>query len=328
MTEPTTIPHGGYSDTTGPVLRVESRVQIAEGVVSLELADPHGRRLAPWTPGSHIDLILPNGMSRQYSLCGDRWDTYRYRVAVLNEAESRGGSKWIHDNLQTGDTLGYGGPRNSFPLVPSERYLFIAGGIGITPIIPMIETATRIGRPWKLLYGGRNRGSMAFLEELEAHDNWVHVAPQDEVGLLDLASVVAEWEPDTKIYCCGPPALLAALEAECRGLPPHSLRTERFTAPKADAESSQDVPFVITLARTGREINVASGASALDALAAAGVGILSSCRQGTCGTCEVGVVSGTPDHRDSVLTTADRAAGDCIITCVSRALSRNLTLDI
>nr|WP_228003265.1 PDR/VanB family oxidoreductase [Nocardia australiensis] len=307
-------------------LRVESREQVSADVVSLTLADPLGQRLPPWTPGSHIDLILPNGMSRQYSLCGNRWDTYRYRVAVLNEPDGRGGSRWIHENLREGEVLGYGGPRNHFPLVPADRYLFIAGGIGITPIIPMIEQAVRTETPWRLVYGGRNRQSMAFLDDLERHGERVHFAPQDEVGLLDLDAALADVEPGTKVYCCGPAGLLEAVEAACRHLPPYALHTERFTA--SAAESSQDRPFTLSLLRSGTDIGVPPGVSALDALANAGIGILSSCRQGTCGTCEVTVVDGVPDHRDSVLSEVDRQAGDCMISCVSRAQTERLVLDL
>lgn len=314
---------------TGPMLaalRVESREQVSADVVSLTLADPLGQRLPPWTPGSHIDLILPNGMSRQYSLCGNRWDTYRYRVAVLNEPDGRGGSRWIHENVREGDVLGFGGPRNHFPLDPADRYLFIAGGIGITPMIPMIEQAVRTERPWRLLYGGRSRQSMAFLDDLERFGEHVHIAPQDEFGHLDLDAALADVGPGTRVYCCGPAGLLEAVEAACRHMPPYTLHTERFTA--SAAESSQDRPFTLRLLRSGTDIDVPPGVSALDALADAGIGIVSSCRQGTCGTCEVTVVDGMPDHRDSVLSEVDRQAGDCMISCVSRARTERLILDL
>lgn len=307
-------------------LRVETRERVAHNVMTLTLTDPSGRRLPPWTPGSHIDLILPNGMSRQYSLCGDRWNTYQYRIAILDEPNGRGASHWLHTNVQEGDLLGYGGPRNHFPMVPAESYLFIAGGIGITPLIPMIDQAARTGRPWKLLYGGRTRHSMAFRAELESHGDPVHIAPQDEVGLPDLANWINDLEPNTKVYCCGPAGLLQAVESACRQCLPDALHTERFEAPTRD--SSQDRAFTLKLLRSRREIEVGAGMSALDALSEAGIGILSSCRQGVCGTCEVPVVDGIPDHRDSVLDETDRQAGDCIITCVSRAHTDHLALDL
>lgn len=315
------------TDSVSSTLRVESRTQVSADVIALTLTDPAGGRLPPWTPGSHIDLILPNGLSRQYSLCGDRWDTFTYRIAVLNETAGRGGSRWIHENLRKGDVLGFGGPRNHFPLFPAERYMFIAGGIGITPLLPMVQHAVRLGVPWSLLYGGRTRKSMAFLDELNKHGDNVVIAPQDEVGLLQLKDVLAEgWKDGTKVYCCGPAPLLTAIENACQNLPAHTLHTERFAA--TSLNSAQDRSFTLTLQRSGTEITVPPGTSTLDALSAAGIGILSSCRQGTCGTCEVAVTAGVPDHRDSVLNEADRAANDCIITCVSRAHTSTLTLDL
>ncbi|WP_254923126.1 PDR/VanB family oxidoreductase [Rhodococcus sp. OK302] len=324
---------GGGAETMSPngfgqaaALRVEAREQVAENIISLTLADPSGNRLPPWTPGSHIDLILPNGMARQYSLCGNRWDTYHYRIAVLREPNGRGGSEWIHANVDEGDILGYGGPRNHFPMVPAEQYVFIAGGIGITPLISMIEQAVRTGRSWRLLFGGRSRQSMAFLEELERYTEHVHIAPQDEVGLLDLDDWIPGLDPGTKVYCCGPTGLLDVVESACRKCPPYTLHTERFEAPAH--ESSQDRSFILKLQRSGIELEVEPGTSTLDALSGAGIGIISSCRQGTCGTCEVPVVDGIPDHRDSVLDEVDRQAGDCMIACVSRAHTPQLTLDL
>ncbi|MGH3633930.1 MAG: ferredoxin reductase, partial [Mycobacterium sp.] len=167
-------------------VRVVAKTAVAEGVVALTLRHPADRRLPDWAPGAHIDLILPNGLTKQYSLCGDRWDAHTYRVAVLREADGRGGSMYVHDTLTVGDVLAIGGPRNNFPLVPSRRYLFIAGGIGITPLLPMIVQAELLGADWRLLYGGRSLRSMAFLDELKAYHDRVVLAPEDEVGLLDL----------------------------------------------------------------------------------------------------------------------------------------------
>src|SRR5829696_5054505 len=158
-------------------LRVTAKEIRADGVLTLELTAPSGGRLRDWTPGSHIDLVLPNGLTRQYSLCGDRWDPSTYRVGVLLEPESRGGSTYVHDDLQVGDLVGVGGPRNNFALVPSEQYRFVAGGIGITPILPMLRQAEMIGADWRLLYGGRQRSSMAFLGELAGYGDRVLVRP-------------------------------------------------------------------------------------------------------------------------------------------------------
>lgn len=237
-------------------LEISAKEQVAEGVVALTLTHPAGARLPDWTPGSHIDLVLPDGTIRQYSLCGDRWDPYAYRIAVLREPASRGGSAYVHDRLRPGDRVGLGGPRNHFPLVPSETYLFVAGGIGVTPLLPMVHQAHLLGVDWQLLYGGRTRASMAFRDELTAaYGDRVHVVPQDELGLLDLAAWLGTSRPDTKVYCCGPGPLLDAVGAVCGSWPSYALRTERFTA-AAQATPVRDTSFVVELRRTGRTVTV------------------------------------------------------------------------
>jgi ferredoxin-NADP reductase len=308
-------------------LRVAAKTEVADGVVALELAHPDGARLPDWTPGAHIDLVLPNGLTRQYSLCGDRWDAHSFRVGVLREVAGRGGSAYVHDQLRPGDLVGVGGPRNNFPLVPAQRYLFVAGGIGITPLLPMVHQADLLGVEWQLLYGGRQRASMAFLDELAGYGDRVRMVPQDEAGLLDLPGYLGEPRADTRVYCCGPAPLLAAIEAACAGWPAHTLHTERFVA--ADqAAPVRTAPFEVELARSGTTVTVRPGTSVLDAVAAAGVDVLSSCRQGICGTCETTVLAGAPDHRDSLLTDGERATGDCMFLCVSRALGDRLVLDL
>jgi ferredoxin-NADP reductase len=308
-------------------LEVRAKETVADGVVALTLGHPDGTRLPDWTPGSHIDLVLPDGTTRQYSLCGDRWDPYTYRVAVLREPAGRGGSAYVHDRLAPGERVGVGGPRNHFPLVPADRYLFLAGGIGITPLLPMIHQAELMGIDWQLVYGGRSRASMAFRAELEAaYGDRVHQVPQDECGLPDLAAWLSEPAPGTKVYCCGPGPLLAAVEEACAHWPPYSLRTERFTA--ALAGPVRRAPFEVELRRSGRTVTVTEDTTVLRALRGAGVDVLSSCEQGVCGTCLVPVLDGTPDHRDSVLAEHERAAGDCMMPCVSRCRSPRLVLDL
>jgi ferredoxin-NADP reductase len=308
-------------------LRVTSKDVQAEGVLTLELAAPSGGRLRDWTPGSHIDLVLPNGLTRQYSLCGDRWDPFTYRVGVLLEPESRGGSTYVHDSLQPGDLVGVGGPRNNFPLVPSEQYLFVAGGIGITPILPMIRQAEMLGADWRLLYGGRRRDSMAFLGELERYGDRVLVRPQDEFGLLDLTGFLGEPREGVRIYSCGPGPLLAAMERACAGWPPHALRTERFVAEEAGAPA-RTAPFEVELARSGTTVTVTPDMTVLEALNGIGVEVLSSCRRGVCGTCETTVLAGRPDHRDALLDDDERDVNDCMYICVSRSRDERLVLDL
>jgi ferredoxin-NADP reductase len=296
--------------------------------VALTLEHPAGRRLPDWTPGAHLDLVLPGGLTRQYSLCGDRWDAFSYRVAVLREPDSRGGSAYVHGELAEGDLVAIGGPRNNFALAPSERYLFVAGGIGITPLLPMIHQAELLGADWRLLYGGRTRRSMAFTGELARHGDRVTLAPQDEHGLLDLERWLPEQPgPDLKVYCCGPAGLLEAVERRCAGWPAGRLRTERFAAADLGAPARNE-PFEVELRRSGVSVTVTPGQSVLEAINRAGIGVLSSCRQGLCGTCETGVLEGEPDHRDALLDDAERAAADCMIVCVSRARSDRLVLDL
>lgn len=308
-------------------LRVVDKSPVAEGVVALTLAHPRGNRLPDWAPGAHVDLVLPVGLVRQYSLCGDRWDSRTYRVGVLREPASRGGSVFIHDELPVDATVSIGGPRNNFPLVPAERYLFVAGGIGITPLLPMVHQAELLGADWRLLYGGRTRRSMAFLDELARYGDRVTVCPQDECGLLDLDTWLGNPDWGRKVYCCGPEPLLAAVEQRCADWPSGLLRTERFV-PKEQGAPVRSEPFEVALARTGRSVTVRPEQSMLEAVAGIGVNVLSSCRQGTCGTCETGVVAGVPDHRDSILDDTERAAGDCMFLCVSRSRTERLVLDL
>ena len=313
--------------TDQATLRVTAKQVQSDGVLTLELAALSGGRLRDWTPGSHIDLVLPNGLTRQYSLCGDRFDAFRYRVGVLREPAGRGGSAFVHDELAVGDLVGVGGPRNNFALVPSEQYLFVAGGIGITPLLPMIRQADLLGADWRLLYGGRRRASMAFLDELAGYGDRVQVVPEDEFGLLDLRGFLGEPRDGVRLYCCGPAPLLAAMEATCVDWPPYALRTERFVADERSAPV-RNAPFEVELARTGTTLTVTLGETVLDAVGSAGVDVLSSCRQGICGTCETTVLAGEPDHRDTLLDDDERAAGDCMYICVSRSCSDRLVLDL
>ena len=310
-------------------LVVSEKTPSADGVVSLVLTRPTGTRLPDWEPGAHIDVTLASGETRQYSLCGDRWDAHRYRIAVLREVAGRGGSAFVHDQLAPGDHVILGGPRNNFPLVPSARYLFVAGGIGITPLLPMITQAEIVGADWQLLYGGRRRASMAFLDELAAFGDRVRVVPEDEAGLLPLAEVLGSPRTDTVVYCCGPGPLLDAVAevVALAGWEPHRLHTERFSVDELAAPVRAE-PFELELARTGITVTVPPELSVLHAARQAGATTLSSCEKGTCGTCETTVLDGVPDHRDSILADHERTAGTCMFPCVSRAASDRLVLDL
>ena len=303
-------------------LRVSHRAEGAEGVVVLELADPDGGELPAWTPGAHVDLRLTGDLTRQYSLCGDPADRSVWRVGVLREPDGRGGSAYVHDELAEGQDVDVRGPRNNFELAPSPRYLFIAGGIGITPILPMTAAAQAAGAEWELHYGGRSRRSMAFLEELEGT-----VHPQDEVGLLDLDALLGTPREDTLVYCCGPEPLLAAVEEHCAAWPAGALHVERF-APKDADDPVLSGSFEVELSISGQTLTVGPDETVLAVLEAAGVDVLSSCQEGTCGTCETTVLEGEVDHRDSLLTPEEQAANDTMYVCVSRAACPKLVLEL
>ncbi|GAB3005002.1 PDR/VanB family oxidoreductase [Saccharothrix stipae] len=298
---------------------LERKELIADGVVRLTLRHPHGEPLPAWEPGAHVDLVLGPDLVRQYSLCGDPADRSVLQVAVLHEPAGRGGSRHVHSTLTEGCTVRVRGPRNQFPLVTADRYLFIAGGIGITPIVPMIRAVAARGASWQLLYGGRTRSSMAFAGELrDRYGDRVVVRPQDETGLLDLDLFLVA---DAEVYCCGPEPLLVAVEQRA----PARLHVERFTPKTGDGERTS---FEVELARSGRTLVVPEEKSILHAVEEAGITVLSSCQEGTCGTCETGVLEGVPDHRDSVLNAEERAACDVMMICVSRSRGPRLVLDL
>ncbi|MCM0620865.1 cytochrome P450/oxidoreductase [Nocardioides bruguierae] len=307
---------------------VEEKVEAADGVVAITLrADSVDGRLPSWAPGAHVDVVAGDAPVRQYSLCGDVEDRGRYRIGVLREPASRGGSAHLHEGVSVGDRLVVRGPRNHFALSPSPRYLFLAGGIGITPILPMIAAAEAAGAEWQLVYGGRTKASMAFLDELAVHGDKVRLVPQDTDGHLPLAELLGTPLADTQVYVCGPGPLLDAVEESCAHWPSGSLHLERF-APREDADLGPARPFEVQLVRTGVTLHVPADRSALDVVHEAGVDVLSSCAEGTCGTCETRVLEGEVEHRDSVLEPAERAAQDCMMLCVSRACSDRLVLDL
>jgi ferredoxin-NADP reductase len=300
-------------------LQVRARTLVAEDVVAVELAHPDGGVLPAWKPGSHIDVLTGvdgSGRKAQYSLCSAATDTRSWRIAVRREEVSRGASHWLHDTLAPGDTVEVSWPRNHFRLAPRSSYVFIAGGIGITPLLPMIASLPD-DADWTLHYTGRSRASMAFLDELSAYGDRVVVWPRDERGRLDLPGLLDEPRPDTAIYVCGPATLIDGVEQAARKWPSEALHVERF-APKA-VDTGPNTSFEVHFAASDLTVQVAPEQSILDAADAAGISVLSSCREGTCGTCETPVLSGSVDHRDSVLTPAEQATDSSMMICVSRA---------
>lgn len=311
-------PVSGYSPRRWIPALIVSRTEPADGVLCLTLESAD---LLPWTPGAHVDVALPSGLVRQYSLCGDPSERGRYRIAVRLVEDGRGGSREAHDRLVEGAELPVRPPRNRFPLVPSPSYAFIAGGIGITPVLPMLRAATEAGADWTLLYGGRSRASMPFADELASrYGDRVTLVAEDEAGLPDL-SALAALGPGTAVYCCGPAPLMAAVAAAApAGVPVH---LERF-APAASGSDAR--PFTVELRRSGRLVEVAATESALTAVRRELPDTPYSCEQGFCGTCQHRVVSGGIDHRDTLLTDGERE--DSMLLCVSRAASDHLVLDL
>ncbi|MQA62871.1 MAG: 2Fe-2S iron-sulfur cluster binding domain-containing protein [Actinophytocola sp.] len=315
-------------------LLIQQATWEADDVISLRLVDPSGAALPAWTPGAHLDVILPSGLVRQYSLCGEQEDRSTYTIAVLREPAGRGGSSELHQSARPGTKLAVRGPRNHFELEPAASFLFIAGGIGITPVLPMARRVSRDGAPWQLLYGGRSSTSMAFLRELEALGDHITIRPEDRHGLLDLDTALRDTEPGTHVYCCGPPALIAAVEDRCRDLLPESaLHVERFAPAEPSTGGDQqeargEQSFEVELRRTGRTVTVPPGMTIVDAVRDVVPDVMTSCEEGFCGTCETKVLEGVPEHHDTILNAAERANGKTMMICVGRACSSRLVLDL
>lgn len=320
------------NELTGHPLLVEQVQREADGVVSLRLVHPDGKPLPEWSPGAHVDLVLPSGLVRQYSLCGDPGDLSGYRIGVLREADGRGGSQEIHDTALTGRELGVRGPRNHFPLVEAPRYLFLAGGIGITPILAMARDASRRGVPWRLVYGGRTRATMAFLDELRALPGaQVELVPQDDCGLLPLERVLDSVEGDTAVYCCGPEPMIRAVEEACgRRLPTGALHVERFSASSAPPPLVPEAAatFEVELASSAVVLTVPPDRTVLDVVREVLPTVPYSCEEGFCGACETAVLDGVPEHHDTILTDSERTSNATMMICVGRASSPRLVLDL
>jgi ferredoxin-NADP reductase len=311
-------------------LVVAARTELARDVLALDLVAHNGRDLPAWTPGSHVDVLLRPGVERQYSLCGDVADRSRWRVAVLREPDGRGGSAALHDEVVVGQRLRVRGPRNhfAFEVTPGTVYRFVAGGIGITPLRAMVAAADAAGAEWTLDHAGRSRSTMAFADELAAaHPGRVRVHAADEGARLDLEALLGGPRDDTAVYACGPTRLVDAVERLLAGWPPAALHVERFEA-KQFGEPVWPGPFEVELALSGETVEVQPGQSVLDAATAAGAVVLSSCRVGTCGTCETPVLEGPVEHRDSVLTPAEQAEDTVMMVCVSRAAGPRIVLDL
>jgi ferredoxin-NADP reductase len=302
----------------------------ARDVMTLELRAGGGGELPPFEPGAHLDLHLPNGLVRQYSLTNDWRERDRYVIGVGRAADSRGGSEFVHTSIRAGMQLNISAPRNNFALDPQAgSYLFIAGGIGITPIMAMIRWCVANRKEWRLIYAARSRQRTAFYEELCAlGGDRIHFHFDDERGqVLDASQAISEWSEGQRIYCCGPDPLMNAVKSLTEHLPSGAVRFEWFTAPVADQDLPSD-SFEVELARSNTKLVVPAGKSILEVLEENGFDIPFSCREGLCGTCVTNVCSGEPDHRDYVLSDEERESGKLMTVCCSRSKSPVLVLDL
>jgi vanillate O-demethylase ferredoxin subunit len=313
-------------------VRVARKTQEAEAICGYELVREDGAALPPFEAGAHIDVHLPNGLVRQYSLCNAPGETQRYLIAVLRDAASRGGSQAMHDAVDVGSVLAISEPKNHFPLVDAGRTLLLAGGIGVTPILAMAETLAARGAPFEMHYCARSPERAAFRERIGAASFGGQVHFHYDSGgaaqRLDLASLLAAPEQGTHLYVCGPQGFIDHVLASAKGLgwPAAQLHVEYFGA--APVDSSGDQPFDVKLASSGKVVTVPAGQSVIRALAAQGVEIPYSCEEGVCGTCLTRVLDGVPDHRDLYLTDEERAANDQFTPCCSRARTPLLVLDL
>nr|WP_235953607.1 cytochrome P450/oxidoreductase [Noviherbaspirillum galbum] len=309
---------------------VESVEPVTADIVRLRLVPPDGRPVPRWQAGAHIDVECGDtGLSRQYSLCGDPADPRRLEIAILRDPASRGGSRWIHTALQPGQRLKIRGPRNHFRFDENDvrQVIFIGGGIGITPLMPMARRARELGLPYVLHYCGRSRDAMGFADELAAlHGGRLRLHASDEGGRLDIPALLAAAGPDARIYACGPARMLDALQAGCAGWPDDALRTEHFAAAQGKLDPGQEHGFDVELRDSGISLTVPADSTLLDTLRAANIDVQSDCCEGLCGSCEVAVIEGEIDHRDVVLTRAEREAGDRMMACCSRARGKRLVL--
>lgn len=309
-------------------LRVAARTLAADGVMLIELRAADDEILPDFKPGAHIEVQLPGNLRRHYSLCSDPDECDRYQIAVALAESSRGGSAYMHRSLNVGDVIVASLPRNNFPLVEdSQRYQFIAGGIGITPILPMLRWCEANGRSWHLLYLLRSRARAAFLSELEPFASRVQSHFDDEAGgVFDIGAALNDVARDTHIYCCGPGPLMDAVEKAAADRDSSRVHFEWFT-PKYQSEL-QNTPFTVILAHSRREVAIPADKSILETLEANGMKLPFSCREGLCATCETAVLAGKPDHRDQILTPEEKRVSQSMMICVSRAKSPSITLDL
>lgn len=331
MSDTDTLPQVAATDTTDTLNVIIRQLRLeSEGVLSLELNSHTGDPLPAWEPGAHIDVALGPGLLRQYSLCGDPADRGSYRIAVLREPASRGGSLRIHESLRPGQSLQISQPRNNFRLSESTKPLIlIAGGIGITPILAMAREAQARGRDFTLHYGGRSRNNMAFLAELSQFTGRVHLTSDDTEGPLDLDHILrAAHTGEQEVYVCGPGGLLDEVERRSADWPAGVFHCERFVPKVFETPAEGEKEFLVACSQSGLTVTIPPNLSILESLENAGLNVPNSCREGTCGSCETDILAGVPDHRDSLLSAEEQESGETMLICVSRCRTDLLELDL
>lgn len=296
-------------------------------IIELQLGMADGSTVSMWEPGAHIELSLPSGLVRQYSLCGDPADSF-YTIAVLREEASRGGSVEIHEKLQVGSKLEIRGPKNHFKLEPGAKTVFMAGGIGITPLLPMMRKLSNQGKPWVLHYGGKSLAALAYLDALQLMDgNEINIYLKNETRRIPVQDIMADLAPDDAVYVCGPESMIDEVEQTGAKL---GIRVclERFGPVAGDKPEATGVEFEVELARSAKVLTVPEDTRLIDIVRTVVPSVPFSCEEGYCGSCETGVIDGIPDHRDSILSAEEKAANECMMICVGRSLTRRLVLDL
>ncbi len=316
---------------SGLTLQIKAITAEAKDILGFELVSAEGEDLPVFGPGAHLELELPNGMLRHYSISSGCWERNRYVIAVGLSPVSRGGSKFMHGELRVGDRIRTSVPRNHFPLIENgERYDFIAGGIGITPILAMVRWCEEVGKPWFLHYLVRNRLRTAFYEELQqfpAGRVKYHFLDENDGRHLDIESTLSAIPFDSQIYCCGPIPLMERVKAVASDRPEANVHFEWFTAaPKAETDLEEG--FIVVARQSGITVDIPPGKGILEVLEDNGLSLPFSCREGLCSSCETRVLAGVPDHRDMVLSAEQKASNETMLICVSRSKSEVLELDV
>jgi vanillate O-demethylase ferredoxin subunit len=324
----------GRGDTDLIDVLVKSVINEAFNINAWEFRRVDDGELPPFTAGAHIDLRLANGLVRSYSLCNSQTDRHRYVVAINKDASSRGGSKFIHDTLKAGDRIKISSPRNNFALIEDAKHtVFIAGGIGITPIWSMIQRLEDLGRSWEIHYSTRLRHMCAFKEHLELLEKQkprrVNFTFDQEPGgkMIDLLALMTKVPADAHLYCCGPGTMLKAFEVAAKdaGRPQDHVHLEYFAAKEAAAV---DGGFTVVLQRSNKSFVVRRGKTILETLLENSIDVAFSCTEGVCGTCATSVIEGVPDHRDAILTASERASNKTMLICCSGSKTSRLVLDL